>query len=269
MITKYVEKLKEELVVRNCSRKTILTYIIGLQTFWRFFRKPLHLANQNNFREFKLHLLNKKKEPKTINTYLAGVKFFYKNILKRKINLQTVKEKEKIVRILTKSEIDTMILKTYNIKHKLLIMFMYFFGLRVSEAVKLKYSDLDLENKACYVRQGKGRKDRITILSYSFVGLLKQYILNDDINEFYTDYIFPGRKSYLSIRSAEEVVKQAAKRIGRHAYPHLLRQSFATHLLDNRVDARKIQKAMGHTNLETMYNYTKSSKPLIKSPMDL
>lgn len=262
MITKHVEKIKKELVSRNSSRKTVRTYIIGLQTFWRFYRKPLYLAKKEDFRNFKIHLLNKRKEPKTVNTYLAGVKFFYREIMHRKIRINNVQEKQKLVKVLSKDDIKEMIDSRTSLKHKLVIALMYSSGLRVSEVVKIKFEDLNLDNNTAIIRQGKGRKDRVVDLSDTFIGMLKDY----DIKR---GYIFPGRKGKLSIRSVQEIVNNAAKTIGKKANPHMLRSSFATHCFNSDQDSSRIQKSLGHASIKTLEKYVRIEKPGIKSPLDL
>ena len=259
MNTKYFEKVRDELLAQNCSRKTVQTYNIGLMRFSKFIKKPFYKGTLIDINKFKIYLL-KSLEPKTVNTYLASVLFLYREILNRKIKVKTVKEKIKIPRILNNNQIKKMISLTENKKHQLLLTLLYSSGLRVGEAVKLKYEDIDFQGKAIVVRQGKGRKDRRTIASNLFL---------DNINEG-KGYVFPGRKDHLSIRSAQEIVKQAGKRIERNIHPHLLRHSFATHMIQNGSDISNVKEYVGHSSIRTTEKYIHHSRDYrqIKTPMD-
>ena len=266
METEYIEKLKNKIISFGYSKKTIDTYLVGFKAFCKFIDKPLHYAKNEDFENFKIYLIKNKKEPKTINAYVMAVKFFYKNILNRNIKcIKGVKQKNKLPVVHDKEFIYKMISSTINIKHRLLIMLLYSSGLRVSEAVKLKVNDLDLNKKLCFVREGKGNKDRITILSDNFVSLVKKYI--DEINNSWdyvnqeNRYLFPGRQSHLNVRTAQEIVLKAGKRIDKtkKVFPHSLRSSFATHLLEHGVDISKIGKLLGHKSTDTTKVYTKIS----------
>jgi integrase/recombinase XerD len=267
----YIEKLKEELLSRGFTQKTIKTYVTGLRVFSNFLRKELRYANSLDFRNFKLILIRKGCEPKTINTYLAAVRFFYRNLMHRPANVSGVKQKFKLPDVLDKEFIKQMIEKTENIKHKLLICFMYSSGLRVSEAVKIKFDDLNLVNSVCKVREGKGRKDRITILSDKFLKQLENYKQKCGV---LSDYVFPGRKGHLSSRSAQLIVEKAAKRVDhdKDVHCHMLRHSFATHLLEAGNDISSIKDLLGHSDIRTTNIYARVRKDRlikIKSPLDV
>jgi integrase/recombinase XerD len=163
-----------------------------------------------------------------------------------------------------------MIELTKNIKHKLLIMLLYSSGLRLSEIRKLRIQDLDPRNNTIRVNQGKGNKDRLTIFSSRIKEELLDYICSLKEPEI---YLFPGRKGTLSVKSIQLIISKAAKRaqIIQKVTPHMLRHSFATHILEEGVDIRYIQALLGHSRLETTQIYTKVSKMNIKNfpnPLD-
>jgi len=165
-----------------------------------------------------------------------------------------------------------MLEATANLKHKLLMEIMYASGLRVSEAIKLKIKDIDLAEGIIRVNLGKEKKDRQTILSKRAIEDLKTFLeTREDDNQ----YLFTGaqNKGYLSTRSAQKIVLQAAKLAGikKDISCHNLRHSFATHLLEKGVDIRYIQKLLGHKRLETTQLYTQVSTQKLKeisSPLD-
>jgi len=179
------------------------------------------------------------------------------------------KREKKLPKVLSKEDILTMINKTKNIKHRLLIKLLYSSGLRVSEAIKIKKQDFDFKRNLIRIEQGKGKKDRYTLLAKNLRNDLLRFFCKHNIK----DYLFCGRKDHLTIKSAQKIVDNAAKkaRINRKVTPHMLRHSFATHLLENGVDIRYIQHLLGHSNLQTTQIYTKVSNLdilKIKSPLD-
>ena len=154
---------------------------------------------------------------------------------------------------------------TANYKHRLVIELLYSSGLRLSELINLRFEDLDFQNSIIYVRCGKGLKDRLTIVS--------KRVMNKIAAQEGTGPIFSGRKGKYSVKSVQLIVSQASKRAGIpfKVTPHMLRHSFATHLLENGTDIRYIQSLLGHASLRTTQIYTKVAKTVlqqIKSPLD-
>lgn len=270
--TDYEERLKQELLSRGFSHATFKTYAVGLNEFERFLKKELRYAKNDDFRDFKLFLREKKFATKTINSYLAAVKFFYRNILGRKLAyLPGYKNAKKLPVVHSKDFIVEMIEKTENLKHKLLISLLYSSGLRVSEAIKLKLENIDIINKECRIIAGKGNKDRVSILSHNFIALLPKYLLEYNLT---SGYLFPSTKGHICARTAEEVVKQAAARIDktRRVFCHSLRSSFATHLLENNTPINKISDLLGHADIKTTQIYLNVNKKRfegIRSPIDV
>lgn len=145
---------------------------------------------------------------------------------------------------------------------------MYSSGLRVSEVVKLQKQDIDFENGLVKVKLGKGNKDRTTKLANSLIPCLKDYMQNNK-----SEYLFQGQKGHITIKLAQKVIKQAAKKAGinKRVFCHMLRASFATHLHQSGTDSRTLQVLLGHSDLATTQRYTKVSLDQIKginSPID-
>ena len=163
-----------------------------------------------------------------------------------------------------------MIATPKNFKHQLLIKMLYSSGLRVSECVNLKINDLELDEKMGTVRGGKGRKDRLIILSENLIADIKKYVgKREDKNP----YMFPSKEWHITARMAQKIVNEAAKQadIKKRVFCHALRSSFATHLLESGTDIRVNQELLGHANLQTTQRYTKVSTEQLKkirSPLD-
>lgn len=173
--------------------------------------------------------------------------------------------------VMSQAEIKKLFSAVSNIKHRFLLMLIYSAGLRVSEAVGLKITDLDFDRAMIHVRQAKGRKDRFVMLSPSIAGFYKTY----QQNYLLKTWLFPGVSldAHLSIRSAQAIFSKASEKAGikKQVSIHSLRHSFATHLLENGTDLRYIQELLGHKSSRTTEIYTHVTKfdlNRIKSPLD-
>lgn len=156
-----------------------------------------------------------------------------------------------------------------NKKHKLILMLLYSSGLRVGELVNLKIGDLSLDENVGWVRSGKGAKDRLFVISNQLSVKLKKYVDGRDKSE----YLFKGHKGQLSSRSVQKFISKAAQKAGleKKITPHVIRHTFATHLLDSGEGIRKIQELLGHSNLSTTQIYTHISTEELKktkNPLD-
>lgn len=173
-------------------------------------------------------------------------------------------------KVIAVEEVIRMISRTQNVKHRLIISFLYSCGLRRGEVLNLEPKDLNLERGSLHVREGKWGKERLLPLPQSIYPLLKEYI------HFYqpNTYLFEGQKSdQYSPTSVAKIVQRAAKNAGihQHVTPHMLRHSYATHLLEKGVDMRYIQELLGHSKPETTMIYTHVAKHTalaIESPLD-
>ncbi|MBW2966084.1 tyrosine-type recombinase/integrase [Candidatus Woesearchaeota archaeon] len=289
----FLDKLETELKLRGFSKKTISAYIFHNQKFLEFVRsksgtefqaslkqgenqrQPENIT-QSDIKSYLAHLISEKKlSPSSVNLALCALRFFYEEILEKDIfkKISTPKQEKKIPTVLTKQEIFSMINSIKNKKHKLLIELMYSSGLRVSEAVALKTENINLDEKIAKIIAGKGKKDRLVILSKNLSQNLKKYL---EKRKFTSSFIFPTQKNkqeHLSIRQAQKIVNKAAKQAGikKKVFCHALRSSFATHLLDAGTDIRVIQELLGHSSISTTQRYTKVSTEQIKkvkSPFD-
>jgi site-specific recombinase XerD len=268
-----VHNLERELKIRGLSRRTIESYLLYNRLFLEFIKKNPTAVTNNDVRTYLESMKDKGCANSTLNVALNALKFYYSQILKRKFffDIKGAKKTEYLPTVLSKEEIARMLEVTTNPKHHFLISLMYSSGMRVSETVKIKMQDFDLDRNLIMVRCGKGAKDRCTLLSEKLIPTLKKQLLLKKFN----DYLFTGAdgKSHLTPESAEKIVKKAVELacVSKKVSCHTLRHSFATHLLEAGTSIRYIQELLGHAKLETTQIYTKvanTNLQTIKSPLD-
>lgn len=261
-----LEKLKKELKIRNYSGKTIKGYLYSVKKLLDFSKN--RCINAKTAREYVCTYLNQE-NPATINKDKFAIKFLFENVLNQNLNLPTIKRNKTLPDILTPEEIKKLIEKTSNIKHRLIIKLIYGCGLRVSEIINLKKEDLNFEEGLIHIKLAKGKKDRFVKIPTSLQEELKKYSELETSN-----LLFPSNRSgKLTSATIQSILKNAAKKAGikKRVYPHLLRHSFATHLLEAGTDLRIIQKLLGHSDIKTTQIYTQISQASIKnikSPLD-
>ncbi|MCK4744632.1 tyrosine-type recombinase/integrase [Candidatus Parcubacteria bacterium] len=269
-----IYNLERELKIRGFSRKTVKSYLHYNKELLKFNNKSPKNINSDDIKEYLFYLKNKKLANATLNVAINAIKFYYAQILKRKFfvnkEIFRTKKAQKLPEVLNKEEIGKIFSVIKNAKHKLILGLIYSSGLRVSEIINVKQGDLDFENKILKVKQSKGAKDRITILSEKIAVVLEKYIKNKKAG----NYIFESaRGGKLSERTIQKIFENALKNSGvkKSATCHSLRHSFATHLLESGISIRCIQELLGHARLETTQIYTKVANNKlkeIKSPLD-
>ena len=209
----------------------------------------------------------------SINLAISAIKFFYREVMKdNSINEQhRPRHDGRLPQVLSQDEISKILAMENNPKHRLLLMLAYSSGLRVSEVVALKREHIDLSRKVIYIRLGKGRKDRCTLLSEKAARFITEYCACNNIET----WLFPGQIAgrSLTIRSAQHIFDKAVRRaqIEKAVSIHSLRHTFATHLLESGTDIRYIQELLGHSSVRTTERYTHVARRnilSIKSPFD-
>lgn len=268
-------RYKNILEIVDFSEETRTNYLSSFKSFLKYFdfSHPKKISNL----QIKKYLFDCKENLKLSSSYINNqintIKFYYTNIEKRKIEygiLIRPKREKKLPVVLSPNEVFKMIDITENLKHKNIIALLYASGLRRSELLNLKINDIDFERNVLIVRQGKGKKDRQTLLSENFKTLLIRYLDEYKPKEYLFEGAIGGKYSETSL---ENVIKQASGKaeIKKHVTPHVLRHSFATHLLENSVDIRYIQELLGHNSIKTTAKYAhvaNTTKRKIKSPLD-
>ena len=272
-------KLETELHARKYSLSTVRAYLYYNRLICKVLQKTPEEIYPDDITQF-LAALEKDKEQSasSVNLAISSIKFFQKNVLKNKgkFNINSAeqhrpRQDKRLPHVFSKAEIKKIIDMEKNPKHRLLLMLVYSSGLRVSEVVALKKEHIDLPRKLIYVRQGKGRKDRCTLLSERAAAFFSEYCSLYNIE----NWLFPGQPATnpLSIRSAQNIFEKAVRRaeIPRKTSIHSLRHTFATHLLESGTDIRYIQSLLGHSNLRTTERYTHIARRnilSIPSPLD-
>ena len=259
-------KLENELKLRNYSKKTIKSYMNSVKHFLNY--SEARGLNEKTLEEYIIRCLEKQNSSSVARASFA-IKFFFENILKIKTNLRSIKRNKTIPDILTVEEIKKLIENTSNIKHKLIIKLIYGCGLRVSELTNLRKNDINFNENLIKINLAKGKKDRFVKIPESMKGELINYCYLSD-----SDILFPSnRGGKLTTATIQAILKNSSKKSGieKRVYPHLLRHSFATHLLESGTDLKIIQKVLGHADIKTTQIYTQISQASIKnikSPLD-
>jgi len=269
----FLNKIEVELKIAKNSEHTRRNYIASNKQFLNFINKNPQEATKDDVKLYIAENLTERSST-TIILFLSALKYAFENILEKDITagIKRPKKERKFPTVLSKEEVKKLINSLENKKSKLMISLMYAAGMRVSEITSLKIKDLDFEDRTGNIRQAKGRKDRIFNIPDKLFNKLKKHIENQ--KEPNQEYLFPGRKGKMSSRNLQKIVSKAAKNaeIKKEVHCHTLRHSFATHLLENGVDLRKIQELLGHSSIATTELYTHiSTEELkkIKSPLDM
>jgi integrase/recombinase XerD len=265
-----LHRLESELKIRGFSADTIKAYMFHNRKFGETLNKHPKEVTQREIKEYLGTLISQRNySPSSVSLTRAALMFYHKEVLGKNIKIKAPKIPKTLPVVLTKDEVKRMILSSKDPKNRLMIKLFYSSGLRLSELQKLKVNDLEISQRIGWVRKGKGQKDRMIILSEDLCNDLQKYITDEN------KYIFPGRDKDkpISVRQIQNIVARVAKaaQINKNVHVHTLRHSFATHLLENGTDIRKIQALLGHSNLNTTQIYTHlSNKELkqVRSPLD-
>lgn len=259
-------KLRQELEIRNFSSKSVKSYINSVTHFLDFAKNGEQ--RQKEVKDY-VQIQIKRKNPSSVCHDIYAIQFFFDKVLGKKIDIPRPKRNKTLPVILSKEEIGKMINSINNIKHKLILKITYGCGLRVSEIINLNKKDINLKEGLMHIKLAKGKKDRFVKIPESIINELRSYC---ELNN--CEILFPSQRGgKLTTATIQAIVEQSAKKAGitKEVYPHLLRHSFATHLLEQGTDLRIIQKLLGHSDIKTTQIYTQISQASIKnikSPLD-
>lgn len=250
---------------RNYSPRTIKTYQGITKELYRFLAQPIGNASEKDFEQYLAHKQQLGVSASTLSLHANVINFLMTTIYDKKdfVKLRTPKRSKSLPIVLTKKEIQRLITCVKNLKHKSLLGIAYGGGLRVSEVVQLRIQQINIDEHTVFVQQGKGRKDRITLLSSSLIQDIKQLVQGRRPESYLFESERGGR---LTTATAQKIFHQARQRAGitKPATFHSLRHSFATHLLENGVDTRYVQELLGHANIRTTQRYTQVTNPALK-----
>ncbi len=271
-----VEALKAKLILCRYSEATLQTYSHMFRQFLLAqYPKPLHQIGKQDIQQYHLHLIKEKNISRSYqNQSINAIKFYAEKVLGQDRQLIELERPSKVSRlpvVLSLEEVKRILQCTENLKHKALLTTVYAAGLRMGELLNLRPRDIDSSRMRIWVREGKGVKDRYTLLSPTLLALLRAYFKQYRP----VAYLFEGPTGGpYSGSSVRKVLKKATKRAGiqKIVKPHTLRHSFATHLLENGTNLRYIQTLLGHSSSKTTEIYTHVSTTSLKdvvSPLDL
>lgn len=270
-ISLYIQLLE----IKRFSPNSVRTYVSALRQFLNYYKgQDVDYLNEKEIEKFINEQVTIYKISISYQKQLvAAVKFYYKNLVDRVLDLDYLypdRVEFKIPVVLTQHEIKHLLASCSNLKHRALLTTIYSSGLRLSEVINLKIVDINSRNMQILIKQGKGKKDRIVMLSEKLLFLLREYF----IEYIPKIYLFEGlHGQQYSTRSVQLVLKQTLLKSGilKNACVHTLRHSFATHLIENGTDIRFVQVLLGHNSIKTTMIYTHLTditKRKIKSPLD-
>ncbi len=273
-----IKQVDDELVLRGMAYGTRKSYGQHLRNYFDWLTRSPIAPERATKEEIRAYLVQMASSGLASAGYCrqarAAIMFLYLNILRQRdkvSDLPQMKRPFQLPTVLSREEVAKLLRVTYNLKHTAVLMTAYSAGLRVGEVVRLKVSDIDSRRMQIRIVAGKGAKDRYTWLSETALQVLREYFKKYRPK----DWLFVGDDSndHLSERAAQQVFKRARKNAGiiKRATFHILRHSFATHLLEDGVDIRYIQELLGHGSIRTTERYTHVSQKAmgrIRSPLD-
>ena len=283
-VTKPISPLRQRMIedmnLRKLAPKTQDAYIRAVKKLGDYLGHSPHTANKEDLRQFQLYLVDQGTSRITLNATVTALRFLFAVTLDRKDvvdKLNTVPVPRKLPNVLSREEVSRLLEATVSLKYKAAFSIAYGAGLRISEVLALKVSDIDRERKTLHVEQGKGRKDRYALLSPVLLDVLRAWWREGQAKGLLLEggWLFPGQNPVnpLSNRQLSRAIGAAAAcaEIDKHVSMHLLRHSFATHLLEQKVDIRVIQVLLGHSKLETTSLYAQVATDVLQevtSPLE-
>jgi site-specific recombinase XerD len=270
----------EDMRMRKLAPKTQTAYIRAVRRFAAYLGRPPDSATVEDLRNFQLRLVDEGTSPTTLNATITGLKFFCEITLDRAeltARMQPVHVPRTLPVVLSREEVARLIAAAPNLKHQTALSLAYATGLRASEVVSLKIGDIDSQRMTLRVEQGKGSKDRYAMLSPVLLERLRVWwrVAHAQGKMLEGGWLFPGMNPVdpLTTRQLNRAIHMAAEsaHIDKRVSMHTLRHSFATHLLEQKVDIRVIQVLLGHKKLETTAMYAQVATDVLRevvSPLE-
>ncbi len=274
------QRMIDDMTLRKLSDKTQIQYIRAVKRFVQYFGQAPDLASPEDLRRFQMHLVEQNVSSITINATITGLRFFFEKTLDRPEALKRMsplRVPQKLPTVLSTEEVARLLNAAPHLKAKAALSVAYGAGLRASEVTHLKISDIDSERMILHVEQGKGDRDRNAMLAPSLLTLLRAWWREGRrLGKMLPGgWLFPGMNPVnpLTTRQLNRFIKLAAEdaEIDKRVSMHTLRHSFATHLLEQKVDIRIIQVLLGHQKLNNTARYAHvATRTLteVASPLD-
>jgi integrase/recombinase XerD len=274
------QRMIDDMRMRRLAPKTQEGYLRVVRQFTVFLGRSPDTATVEDLRRYQLHLVDHGVSPVSLNAAITGLKFFFDTTLGRDdlmAKMHPVYLPRVLPVVLSRDEVGRLIAAATNLKHQTALAVAYGTGLRVSEVVALKVGDIDSERMTLRVEQGKGHKDRYAMLSPVLLERLRVWwrVARAQGRMLDGGWLFPGLNPIepLSARQLNRAIHSAALAAGieKRVSMHTLRHSFATHLLEQKVDIRVIQVMLGHKKLETTALYAQVATDILReviSPLE-
>ena len=269
------QRMIEDMKIRDYSSHTTAAYVSAVYRLAAFYHKSPDKLGREEVRAFLVDLVDQKKVTWAYyKQVLAALRFLYRHVLRQGEVVEDVRgprPEKRLPVVLSKDEVARFFKAIPSLKHRTILMLAYGAGLRIGEAVQVRVSDIDRQRKVLRVQQGKGKKDRYTVLSPALLEMLDRYCWAARPEDLLFTTRFKDRP--ITDSTVQRVCIQAQKDAGldKRVSPHTLRHSFATHLLEAGTDLRVIQVLLGHASPKTTAIYTHVSTALIGktvSPLD-
>jgi site-specific recombinase XerD len=267
------QRMIEDMRMRKLAPKTQAAYIRSVRQLAGYLGRSPDTATVEDLRNYQLHLVDRGTSPVSLNAAITGLKFFFEVTVDRAAlmaKMQPVFVPRTLPVVLSREEAARLIAAAGSLKHQTALSVAYGAGLRASEVMSLKVSDVDSQRMTLRIEQGKGSKDRYAMLSPVLLERLRTWwrVARAQGTMLDGGWLFPGRNPIdpLTTRQLNRAVHAAAAtaRIDKRVSMHTLRHSFATHLLEQKVDIRVIQVLLGHKKLETTALYTQVATEILR-----
>jgi len=268
-----IKQFNQTIEISCYSQSTIKSYKFHIKKFLQYYHNDL---KQENIEKHLYYLKTEKNySPESLNLARASLIYFFNKILKKPITIEIpkIKRKKSLPRPIERETIIKLIQNTYNLKHRTLIELVYSSGIRPFEAIKVKWNDIDFINKTIRINLGKGKKDRISILSDFVIPHLIDLKESKPNNNDFVFFSQARPNTHISKKTFQKILENTSKKakLDFIVTPYQLRHSFATHSLEDGTDIRHIQELMGHSSTKTTEIYTRVTKKKlsqIRSPLD-
>ncbi len=272
---KYIASYEKFLRGKRYSESTVKTYSTFIADFLNYHnnKEVSHFNNRDVELFCENFLAPNQYSVSTQRQFISALKLltqFSPEVKIEELQLKRPRKSRILPTVLSKEEVLQLLVSTRNLKHRAALTMMYSAGLRISELLNLRLSDINIERRQVFIHMAKGRKDRVVILAESFIPMFRNYLISYTPRHYFIEGA--GGKAY-SAGSVRAVIKRSALKAGisKRVTPHTLRHSYATHLLESGIDIRYIQELLGHQRPETTMIYTHVSRKdllSITSPLD-
>ena len=274
------QRMIEDMSLRKLAPRTQSDYLRAIKNFTRFLGRPPDTATAEDLRRYQLHIVERGISNITLNATITALRFFFVVTLDHgelMAKMSSVREPRKLPVILSREEVARLIACAGNLKYQAILSVAYGAGLRASEVASLKINDIDSTRMTLRVEQGKGHKDRYAMLSPVLLECLRDWWRDAHARGKMLDggWLFPGQNPInpIGTRQLNRACHAAAvaAEIDKRVSMHTLRHSFATHLLEDKVDIRVIQVLLGHKKLETTALYAQVATGILReviSPLE-